>query len=83
MFSSEAEVKQPSEPVAIISYINPGKYQVLTLQDAIPELKRKARGVGANAIIIEQTRETKSGIISTGVAVTARAIRVGLPSSAP
>jgi hypothetical protein len=83
VFSSEAEVKQPFEPVAIISYTNPGKYQVLTLQDAIPELKQKAREVGANAIIIEQTRETKSGLISTGVAVNARTIRVATPSSPP
>jgi hypothetical protein len=74
VFGSESEVKQPFEVVAIISYTNPGKYQILTLDDAIPELKEKARTVGANAVIIDQTSPVKSGFISTGMSVRARAV---------
>ncbi|GAG16876.1 unnamed protein product, partial [marine sediment metagenome] len=76
VFSREGDVIQPFEVVAIISYTNPGKYQVLTLDDAVPKLKEKARSVGANAIIIDESRPIKSGLISTGIAVTARAIVV-------
>src|ERR1041385_8337220 len=54
VFTHDSDVKQPFETVAIISYTNPGKYQILTLDDAMPEMKEKARGVGANAMIIDE-----------------------------
>jgi hypothetical protein len=38
-----SQVKEPYEVVGIISYENPGKYQVLSLGDAIEPLKTKAR----------------------------------------
>jgi hypothetical protein len=75
VFSSPADVGHPYEVVGIISHTDPGKYQILTLGDAIPDLKEKARQIGANGIIIDQATPVKSGIISTGVSVTARAIR--------
>jgi len=74
VFSKDTEIKLPFTTLGIISYTNPGKYQVLTLEDAIPALKSKARSIGANAIIIDETASTKSGIISTGISVRARAV---------
>jgi hypothetical protein len=65
-----------TEIIGIVDYDNPGKYQVLSLQDVIPELEAKARSVGANGLIIDQTEAVKSGIISTGIHVQARALRV-------
>ena len=56
-----------------------GVEQVLTLQDALPALEDKARAVGANAIIIDSYQPVKSGIISTGYSVQARAVRVERP----
>lgn len=48
----------------------------MSLGDAIEPLKEKAREVGANAIIIDKSQLIKSGIISTGIYVEARAIRL-------
>lgn len=76
VFSSAGEVTPPFETVGIISHTDPGKYQILTLADAIPHLKAKARSIGAKGIIIDQAMPVKSGIISTGISVTARAIRI-------
>jgi hypothetical protein len=77
VYTDESQIKQPFEVIGIISYTNPGKYQVLTLGDAMEPLKAKAREVGANAIILGQSQAIKSGFISTGITVEARAIRVG------
>ena len=76
VFTSESQIKQPFDVVGIISYDNPGKYQVLDLGDAMEPLKEKARSVGGNAIIIDKSHPIKSGIISTGIYVEARAIRL-------
>jgi hypothetical protein len=76
VFTSETQIKEPYEVVGIISYDNPGKYHVLTLGDTIEPLKDKAREVGANGIIIDKSQPVKSGIISTGIYVEARAIRL-------
>jgi len=75
VFATPSEVKEPFETLGIISHTDPGKYQILTIGDAIPALKEKARSIGANAII-DQATPVKSGIISTGITVTARAIRI-------
>jgi hypothetical protein len=79
VFTTESQIKQPFEVVGIISYDNPGKYQVLDLGDAMEPLKEKARAVGGNAIIIDKSHPIKSGIISTGIYVEARAIRLNRP----
>jgi hypothetical protein len=76
VFSQESEIKTPFITVGLINYNNPGKYQILTLEDAIPDLKIQARSVGANAIIIDQSAPVKSGLISTGITVKARAIKI-------
>ncbi|MBN2495524.1 MAG: hypothetical protein JXR96_13090 [Deltaproteobacteria bacterium] len=86
VFSADTDVREPFEVVGIIDYANPGKYQVLTLGDALPELLDRARVAGANGIIIDRTELIRSGIISTGIAVRARAIRLtgrGSPPAAP
>jgi hypothetical protein len=79
VFTAESQVKEPFEVVGIISYDNPGKYQILDLGDAIEPLKEKARLVGANAIIIDKSQPVKSGFISTGIYAEARAIRLKGP----
>jgi hypothetical protein len=76
VFTDASQVKVPYEVVGIISYDNPGKYQVLSLGDAIEPLKTKAREIGANGIIIDKSQPIKSGIISTGIYAEARAIRL-------
>jgi len=76
VFSSADEIKTHFETLGIISHNDPGKYQILTLGDAMPALKEKARTIGANAIIVDQFSPVKSGIISTGISVRVRAIRV-------
>jgi hypothetical protein len=76
VFTAADQVKQPFEVVGVISHNDPGKYHVRTLADALPELQAKAREVGANAIIIDKSEPVKSGIISTGIYVEARAIRL-------
>jgi hypothetical protein len=45
--------------------------------DVIPDLKEEALNAGANGLIIDETHTIKSGIISTGIGVTGRAILVG------
>jgi hypothetical protein len=79
VFSSERDVGEPFNVLAILDYNNPGKYQILSLEDAVPKLKADARQVGANGIIIDTVNPVKSGFISTGIHVSARAIRVQSP----
>jgi hypothetical protein len=74
VFSSEKQITGPYKTIGLVSYSNPGKYQILSLTDAIPDLKDQARKAGANGIIIDETHVIKSGIISTGIGVTGRAI---------
>jgi hypothetical protein len=74
--TSENQIKEPYEVVGIISYDNPGKFRVMSLGGAIEPLKEKAREVGANVIIIDESQPIKSGIISTCIYAEARAIRL-------
>lgn len=76
VFTADNQIKEPFEVIGVISYDDPGKYQILSLGDAIEPLKRKAREIGANGIIIDRSQPVKSGIISTGIYVEARAIRL-------
>jgi len=77
VYSSEKDVNAPFKVIGLVSYTNPGKYRILSLADVIPDLKEKARNAGANGLIIDETHTVKSGIISTGIGVTGRAILVG------
>jgi hypothetical protein len=81
VFTSEREAPPGFEVVGLIDYDNPGKYQVLSLTDVLPQVQDKARSVGGDGIIIDATEAVKSGIMSTGIHVRARAIR--LPAAAP
>jgi len=81
VFSGERDITRQFEVLGIITYTNPGKYQILSLDDAIPALKEKARSIGANGLIIDESHTTKSGFISTGVSVRARAILIKGPTT--
>jgi hypothetical protein len=76
VYTAESQIKQPFEVVGVISYDNPGKYRIMNLGDSMDRLKEEARAVGGNGIIIDKSHPIKSGIISTGIYVEARAIRV-------
>src|SRR5271165_5247160 len=67
VFADASQVEVPYYFVKIISFDNPGKYQVVTVGDAIEPLEMKAQEIGANGIIIDKSQPIKSGIISTGV----------------
>jgi hypothetical protein len=54
VFTADNQIKQPFEVVGIISYNNPGKFQVLTLGHAREPLKAKARQVGAKRQILSR-----------------------------
>jgi len=76
VFTSDTQIKDKFETIGIISHNNPGKYRILTIESAIEPLKQQARQLGANAIIIDKSYPVKSGIISTGIYVEARAILI-------
>ncbi len=76
IFLSEKEVGASFTVIGILSYTNPGKYQILSLSSVVAELKEMARKSGANGLIIDDNHVVKSGIISTGISITARAIYI-------
>ena len=79
IFTAESQIKGPFELVAKISYMDPGKFAVLSLKDAFEPLKAKAREIGANGVIIDHSETLISGIISRGISVEARAIHLDMP----
>lgn len=79
IFTAETQVGQPFEVIANISYIDPGKYAILNLSDAFEPLRKKAREIGANGVIIDQSDQVISGIISRGISVEARAVHLATP----
>jgi hypothetical protein len=78
VFASEREVGTTFEVLAIVHSVDPGKFRVMTLADVLPRLQAEARAVGADALIIDEVQSTKAGLISTGISVRARAIRLAL-----
>jgi len=76
VFFNERDVARPFQVVGEVDLDDPGKYQILTVKDAVPALSAQARTLGANGIIIDATTPVKSGVISTGIYARARAIRV-------
>jgi hypothetical protein len=64
VFTAESQVGQPFELAANISYIDPGKYAIKSLSDSFEPLKVKAREVGANGVIIDDSSQVISGIIT-------------------
>ena len=86
VYFDERAIGRPFEIVGEVEVDNPGKYQVLTVNDAVPALSARARSLGANAIIIDSSVPVKSGIISTGASIRSGAGRPRRPdggSSAP
>jgi hypothetical protein len=75
----KSQVGQPFELVANISYTDPGRYAIVSLSNSYEPLKTKAREVGANGVIIDNSSQVISGIISRGISVDARAIRLATP----
>jgi len=76
VFRAEADAPMDYTVVAAIAHYDWGKYQVLTIDDAIPALQSRAQAQGANAIIIDSCETVYSGIFSRGVDVKARAILI-------
>lgn len=76
VFLNERQIPQPFEVIGAVSYSDPGKFQRLGVTDSFDGLKAKAREIGANGVIIDHSEPIYSGIISRGIAVTGRAIRL-------
>jgi hypothetical protein len=76
VFTTADQIKQPYEVIGPVSYTDPGKYEMTALSNAIEPLKAKARAIGGNGVIIDKSDPVKSGIVTTGIAVDARAIRL-------
>ena len=76
VYTSEKDIQKPFRIIGLVSYTNPGKYQVLSLSSVMPELQAEARKAGANGLIIDESHSIKSGFVSTGIGVTGRAIVV-------
>ncbi len=79
VYSDPSEVPAHFVTVAMLNFNDPGKYHIRSLDDAIPALQDRAREAGANAIIIDHYAPVKSGLISTGITVQARAVLISTP----
>jgi uncharacterized caspase-like protein len=76
VYSSAADVKGSFEVIATLAHANPCKFHRCNVKDAIEPLSEKAREVGANAIIIDDSQRVATSLMSTGITVQARAIRL-------
>ena len=76
VFTAADQVKEPYEVIGPISYTDPGKYEMEAVSNATEPLKARARAIGGNGLIIDSTEPVKTGIVTIGIAVTARAIRL-------
>jgi hypothetical protein len=76
VYSSERDVPEGFTVVAMLHFHDAGKWQSLDLADALPELKARARAAGADGLIIDSQHQVVSGIISRGIDVEARAVRL-------
>ena len=75
VFESPGQGPRQFEVVATIVHADPCKMHTCALQDAFEPLSAKARELGANGIIIDNSQLIKTSVYSTGIAVDARAIR--------
>jgi hypothetical protein len=76
VFTAADQIKEAYEVIGPISYTDPGKYEMEAVSNAVEPLKAKARAIGGNGIIVDDTEPVKSGIVTIGIAVKARAIRL-------
>ena len=74
VFSNEGEIHTTYIPLGIVHNNAEGMGGTYILGDVIEALKGKAREIGANALIIDQTRTT--GHYGRGLSVQARAVRI-------
>lgn len=75
VFESPAKGPQQFELIATMIHADPCKMHTCTLKDAFEPLSAKAREIGANGVIIDNSQAVKTSVFSTGIAVDARAIR--------
>jgi uncharacterized caspase-like protein len=75
IFESPARAPRHFEVIATIQHADPCKMHTCTLKNATDPLSAKARELGANGIIIDNSQIMKTSVFSTGIAVDARAIR--------
>jgi hypothetical protein len=76
VFTDAEQIKEPYEVIGPISYTDPGKYQMVAATNAVEPLKARARAIGGNGIIVGNPEPVKSGIVTIGITVEARAIRL-------
>ncbi len=77
VFLAESDVQQPFTVVAVIRSTRKEKGQTPELEDMLPEIERKARTVGADGLIIDSRDPVRGSILTMGLTVSARAIRLG------
>jgi hypothetical protein len=65
----DSNIHRQYEVIGAFGAMDLGKWQVLTMEDALPTLKEKAR-------LIDEYQSVKSGIISTGSSVRAGGVRL-------
>jgi hypothetical protein len=76
VFTAADQIKEAYEVIGPISYTDPGKYEMEAVSNAVEPLKAKARAIGGNGIIVGNPEPVKSGIVTIGITVEARAIRL-------
>jgi hypothetical protein len=76
IFTAADRIKEPYEVIGPISYTDPGKYEMEAVSNATEPLKARARAIGGNGIIIDNTEPVKTGIVTIGIVVAGRAIRL-------
>jgi hypothetical protein len=74
VFESPARAPRHFEVIATIQHADPCKMHTCTIKNAYDPLIAKARELGANGIIIDNSQVMKTSVFSTGIAVDARAI---------
>lgn len=75
VYHIDSEVKVPFKIIGKVNHSDPGKFQRLDINDALPIIKEKAAQMGGNGVIIDHEGVIYSGLISRGIDVTARVIK--------
>lgn len=76
VYMSENDVPTDYEVIAEIKDYDWGFLQRLTFNDSIPNLKKQAIKLHADAIIIEKNEVVYSGIVTRGYDITAKAVKL-------
>lgn len=75
IFYDVDEIKRPYVVFAHINHLDPGKFNRINLGDVLPILRKKGRELHADGVIIDNTKEWRTGLLSTGIILRTRAIR--------